>query len=325
MSEKIKDTTKYGADRLNQLMSSPFNGNLIPQPISYLDFDNSIVDFIKNDVKININGDEIKTPVYFFSQQQLNEITSTWEKLDENGVVVPNFFIVSREPNPQPKEFYNIPGEPLFNIFNTEGLENGKKVITSYNIKQPYNVEFVYNIIFVSNKLYYLNLVNSKVIDLFKSRQKYVTVKNLYMPLILENISDNSQYEIEQRKIFIQTYELKCDGYIINEDDIVIKKELNSQIVDFGIQTNKNFLEKINNTTYQIVFPRKKKGIIKFKSLYDINITNINVENILNYSLYVNSEKITSNIFNINKFDNISIIIDRENYNDSSKLTLFTN
>ena len=65
-----------------------------------------------------------------------------------------------------------------------------------------------------------LNQLNKIVMQKFSSRQSYTFIKGQYVPIILQNISDESQLGIESRKYFIQTYDFTMLGYLIDEEAI---------------------------------------------------------------------------------------------------------
>jgi hypothetical protein len=68
-----------------------------------------------------------------------------------------------------------------------------------------------------------LNQLNKIVMQKFSSRQAYTFIKGQYVPIILNNISDESQTTIEARKYFIQNYDFTMLGYLIDEEEFQVK------------------------------------------------------------------------------------------------------
>lgn len=310
-----------GVERRNEATDIIMSyGNILPQPITYRDIDKALKDYVINNLTIDV--DDSKLLVEYFTQQRFSEFTKTWEHVDKNGVIHPNFVIITRENNPKKGsshgELYNIPGDRFYNIGFSEKIENGNKILISYKIKQPYAVDFIYEIKFIANKTDYLNEFNNNFLDNFKSLQSYVNVKGHYMSMVIEDISDESEYDLTERKVFIQTYSIKLRGYIINKKDIKIEENIYRLNMGVG-ELNKN-----KTVTYDkdIIFDFPKNIFtceMKMKDYY--LTTNIILENISSYNLYINNKLIEENSFELNKFDKINIRIDKNDINKISKIT----
>lgn len=322
-----------GNVRINEIMSEMVkNSNLLPKPVSYKDIDAEMTNFISTEFDVQFGKQDIKT--YFFSQQRMSEFTKTWEMVDENMNLVPNFKIVTRENNPKPGTLqggmFNIPGEPYFTIGTFEKWSGEKPITVSCKMKQPYCVDIIYNIKFVTNRLNLLNELNNLANDRFKSKQCYLIVNGHYMPITLEDVGDESDYDLNEKKIFVQNFQLKVAGYIINEKDIIFEENISRSLVGIEIDSK----NPVNNIEYEgkniiINFPRKSKTKTSFRlSVEDgvSNIVNINADdsNVLSYTISRNGELVDDN-FNISKNDRINIMIERVNYNNPSKIILVTN
>ena len=315
-------------DTINKILYTPVNeSNILPKPIKYIDIDTTMTDFIDKNFKVEFGEQKIKT--FFFAQQRMSEFTKTWEMVDENHNILPNFKIVTRENNPRPGTMHNglmnIPGDHYFYLGTFE-VENGdKKVTRTCKMKQPYCVDIIYNIKFVTNRFNLLNELNSSVNELFKAKQSYINVNGYFMPVTLEDINDESDYDLDQRKIFIQNYQLKVAGYIINENDIIFEDNITKVIVSINtdnINKPHNIINKDNNIEF--VFPRKSKTILSFKSDNDYDISNIIKDNnILSYRIKINGE-LVENDFEIKKYDRVDIVIERISKIEISKITLIT-
>lgn len=328
--DKLQLNDKFeGISRVNEIMGMQVDGsNLLPKPIEYKDIDISMTDFVSKNFKVSFGEQEIKA--FFFAQQRMSEFTKTWEMVDENKNVIPNFKIVTRENNPKPGtlqgNMYNIPGEPFFDIGTFEKWDGNKKITVTCKMKQPYCVDIIYNVKFVTNRLNLLNKLNNYVIDLFKSRQSYLVVNEHYMPVTLEDIGDESDYDLDQRKIFVQNFQLKVAGYIINEEDIMFEENISRSLIGVEVDRTKPFTNIIKGDgNILILFPKKSKTFISFKSDDNYHVLNIETSgsNVLSYIIKVNDMLVGSDFF-IEKYDRVKISIERERRTEVSKIILIT-
>ena len=60
-----------------------------------------------------------------------------------------------------------------------------------------------------------INELNKNVLQKFSSRQAYTFIKGQYVPLVLQNISDESVVDLDKRKYYVQTYEFLMMGFLI--------------------------------------------------------------------------------------------------------------
>lgn len=204
------------------------NQPLTPKPVTYEDIDKSVIDFMDKSVVIDVQGVEFPT-FRLFSNQRFSEYSQTWKHTDENGNLIVNFKTVNRENNPksgkQQGGLYNIPGDRWYEYLRRDVLENnGDESIEVYSVRQPFAVDFVYKLNVVVSRFEYLNLFNTRVQDLFKSRQCYIRPNGHFLPMILEDVSDESEHEISERKFFSQSYSVRVMGYITRPEDLRIVK-----------------------------------------------------------------------------------------------------
>lgn len=318
-----------GIDKINQTMGMPFENEIaLPKPVTYKDIDESIQKFISEQFDIPTNG--VKMPTYFFAQQRMSEFSKTWEMVDDNKNVIPDFKIITRDTNPKPGTLqdgmFNIPGDLYFTIGQFDKKINNQNITVSYKMKQPYCVDLTYNVKFITNRFNLLNLMNNKVNDNFKARQCYLQVNGHYMPVFLEDIDDESDYELDQRKIFIQNYNLLVKAYIINKEDIICEENLVNTSIDFNfIDYSKPYVVNSFPTNMSVFFPIKSKHFIKFKS--DGYYGNMSVSssdpNVLSYIVKINDTVVPfGESFYINKYDTILISIERESRFQKSTIIL---
>lgn len=321
-------SSSEGLDRSNEIVKLQFaDSNLIPKPITYKDIDTEIVKFV--DEKFNLTFDGNKVQTFFFAQQRMHEFKKTWEIVDENKMILPNFKIVVRETNPKPGSLMNgmsnIPGEPYFPVAVFEKWDGNKNITVTCKMRQPYAVDLVYNIKFVTNVLSLLNALNNKIINTFKSKQSYILINGRYMSVRLDDISDESDYSIDERKIFVQNFRLIVAAYIINEDDIIFEENVTRNLIGIELDHSKPTINSpMTSDIITVEFPTKGKNIISFKADMDFTASNVITDNIDSYEIKVNN--IPAQIpFEIKKYDRINIKIYRINKNKLSIMKINKN
>ena len=114
----------------------------------------------------------------------------------------------------------NIPINTKYLMMRKEILnDEGKKCYLEYRVAQPVTVDLSYRITLVTNKYELLNEFNSLVHSKFSSIQAYIFPNDHPMPMRLINVSDESDYTVDDRQYFAQVFEIKLSGYILKQDD----------------------------------------------------------------------------------------------------------
>ena len=204
------------------------HGTPLPKPIEYSDIDEAMYNWVKD--KINIDYDGKRLPTYkLYSTQRLSEYIQQWQDQDETGNPNMNFKAVTRENNPQKGEsqgnYFNIPGHKDFAMFYIPILqENGTEAYDKYTIKQPFQVNFIYSVSIVSNKMEVINKMNELMHYEFSAIDCYISPNDHPMSMTLEDVLDNSEYSIDDRKYYSQTYKVKVRGYIIRKEDYKVER-----------------------------------------------------------------------------------------------------
>lgn len=203
-------------------------GTPFPQPIEYSDIDIAVFNWV--DKKINLVYEGERLPTYkLFSTQRISEYSQTWSHTDDYGNIMMNFKTVTRDNNPQKGEitsnYFNIPGHKDFAMFYVPVLqENGTEAYDKYTMKQPFGVNFTYSVSIITNKMELLNEMNEKMHYEFSAIQCYIEPNGHPMSMTLEDISDDSEYTIDDRKYYSQTFKIKVRGYIIRREDYKVER-----------------------------------------------------------------------------------------------------
>lgn len=301
------------------------HADYLPKTVSYEDIDRAFKDWVEDMVVVVQDGIKLPTMV-LYSNQRFSEYSQSWQYTDENNNVRLNFKTVTREANPSHGtivgDTYNIPGNRFYNFKSIPAIdENGKKYRIDYKMKQPTAVDLVYKISIMTNRYVTLNEFNETVNKLFNARQNYICPNGHFMSITLENISDESEYNIEDRQFFSQNFTAKVKGYILKEDDFKVEENPIASIICFEGDTAKRRKPTIELSEYDPCFIEEEqyyrkpieidvdlsycypcKGKTKFTIDEDFTLTefilkesnNIVVDEI---KLYVNDELVTDNLY----------------------------
>lgn len=334
--DKLQHTTKtFGLERRKNLTKEILkDGTPLPKPLQYKDIDDSFKDFVANKLDIAYEGKKIPT-LTLLSNQRFSEYAQSWQYVDNDKNILMNFKTITRENNPKPGEnqggLWNIPGERMYPIARIPVLDkNGTESMLIYKMKQPYCVDLVYDISLFTNKYELLNKFNQLVINEFKARQCYIRPNEHFLPMILEEISDESEYSIDDRKFFSQTFHIKVMAYIINEDDFEVEQVPKRVVIAFEGERHKKkpevLIDEIDgeyqykNIDITMKFPEYEETI-KYEIDTNVEIETITMTNIRYFRLHVNDEPIyTSNGFSLKSGDNLKIKIKKIDITSNSTL-----
>lgn len=275
---------------------------VFPKPLEYDDIDKAVFDFVDKQIDIVIDGALIPTYT-LYSNQRFSEYTQMWEHSDEFGNLYLNFKTVNRDKNPSfggnQGELWNIPGQRKYTLLQREVLEdNGTESYEIHTMKQPYAVDLSYTINFITTTVDNLNQFNQKINKLFAARQYYIRPNGHFIPMVIDEISDETSYSISDRKFYVQSVTIKLMAYIIEKEDFEVKKYPKRTNLSLnGDKYKKNQpcveIEEINN-------PLKNKTLnvnitcqpyhnkLEFEFDTDMNIEKIYTENVRNIRIMVN-------------------------------------
>ena len=300
-------------------------GDLLPQPVSYEDIDLSFKEWVEKEVSIVQDGIELPTMV-LYSNQRFSEYLQTWRYTDENNNIRLNFKTVTRNANPVHGtiigDTYNVPGNRFYTVKSIEATDdNGKRYRLDYKMRQPTAVDFTYKISIMTNRYITLNEFNETIHQLFNARQNYICPKGHYMPITIENISDESEYNIEDRQFFSQNFTAKVRGYIIKENDFKVEENPMASIICFEGDTAKRrkptidlyeydpcyneedgYYKKTIEIDIDLSFCYPCKGKTKFTMDEDFTLTQFNLKEPINIVknevlLYVNDILISKDLY----------------------------
>ena len=214
----------------------------------------------------------------------------------------------------------------MFQIYNKR--ESNTHIISP--LSQYIILYFTYKVSIMTNRYITLNEFNETIHQLFNSRQNYICPKGHYMPITLENISDESEYNIEDRQFFSQNFTAKVRGYILKENDFKVVENPIASVICFEGDTAKRRKPTIDLYEYDPCYVEEEKyykkpididvdlsfcypykGKTKFIMDEDFTLTKISIKEPVNIIkdevlLYINNKLITNNLL-INAYEGYNV------------------
>jgi len=292
--------SKIGTLKREELLADiSKDGTFLPRPVSEEDMDESFIDFVNMDLGITIDGE--KVPAIFLTIQRWSEFQKTWSFTDKYKDIQLPFMTIVRKPDIQvgtnQAGLWNIPGDRTYTYLKVPTWDGIRKGMDNYKIPQPTSVDITYEVRLFTNRMKDLNKLNTKVHKKFQSRQAYIRVKGHPMPVHLESVGDESKIDdFENRKFYVQLFEMKLLGYIMDAEDFEVIPTLNRVYTFFELDETKVYHNVIfdpivrgNSITYTIVFKARSEQQFSFTAQYALMFTQlINVEGITRIVITVN-------------------------------------
>jgi hypothetical protein len=293
---------KTGPKRRQELLDGISDkGTFLPRGVLEEDMDEAVVSFFSEDERMSVSIDGEKIPILFLTIQRWTEFTKTWEFSDKYKNIKMPFITIVRNPDIQPGEnqagLWNIPGERTYTYIKVPTWDGARRGIDLYKVPQPVAVDLTYEVRMFTTKMKDLNLVNRAIQLAFQSRQCYINVKGHPMPLHLETIGDESNIDdFENKRFYVQLFEIKLLGYILDESQYEVIPTLNRTIVAMEVEETKIFNDVLFDTTrknntanFAFIFKPMSNPQFSFTLQYDVNFTLLQeIKNISRITITVN-------------------------------------
>jgi hypothetical protein len=317
---------KIGPERRQEILDGISNkGTFLPKGVLEEDMDQTFIEFINSDKGLSITIDGQKVPVIFLTIQRWVEFTKTWQFTDEFKNIEMPFITVVRKPDIQQGQnqagLWNIPGGRTYTYMKVPTWDGIRHGIDLYKVPQPTPVDITYEVRLFANRMKDLNKFNRTVQRAFQSRQCYINVNGHPMPLHLESIGDESNIDtFESRRFYVQMFEMKLLGYILDEEDYEVVPTVNRTMTTLELDEKRILnnvifepVKKGNEVVYTFVYKPKAENQFSFIAQYDALFTQlINIENLTRITITVNSSvvfdgTVLSTPLNINANDVINV------------------
>jgi hypothetical protein len=218
------------------------DGTYLPKQLLHPELDRGFLDFVKDDLKTVVSGKIIPMVDLIITTQNWAQFTETWDVQDLNGNPTLPFITVVRQPEVKygsnPALLWNIPNRKQFYYAAVPTWNGNIKGMDIYKIPQPVPVDITYNVKIVCNRMRELNEFNKNVIQTFASRQAYTKIEGHYIPIIMNNISDESVVEIQRRRFYIQNYEFTMLGFLLDPDEFEVSPAVSRVFNSFEVVGN---------------------------------------------------------------------------------------
>jgi len=293
--KQIKLTSQHvGVERRQELLDDIADSNgFLPQGVGIKDMDVTFVDFVKEKLKIEIDGEQV--PVIFLTIQRYTDFTKIWKFVDEYKNIKMPFITVVRKPDIQKGTnqagLANIPGHQHWSYYKVPTNDGARIGMDIYKIPQPTAVDITYEVRFFSNKMSDVNVIHNKVQREFNAIQSYIYPKGHPMPVTLPTVTDESNVEdFENRRFYIQAFEMLLAGYILDEEDFVVQPTINRAMVlsEIAVDPSDNQITGNQNTRTPVI--RNQGSVIIRNSVGNlIVITNCNTSYVVGNTQIINS------------------------------------
>ena len=215
------------ARRKEMLQEIEQDGTFLPKSILHADLDRGFLDFVKENLGFSVEGKQVPVVDIIVTTQNWAQFTQTWKFQDLDKNASPPFVTAIRSNDMKygsnPSLQYTIPVRREFFYAYVPTFDGQRTTVDVYQIPQPIPIDIKYTLKFICNRVREINQLNKTVLENFSSRQAYTRVKGHYIPIIWDNVSDESVMEIEKRKYYIVSYDFTMLGFLIDEDEFVIK------------------------------------------------------------------------------------------------------
>lgn len=298
---------KVGPERRQEMLDEIDNqGTFLPRGVSYEDMDKSFIETINKDFHVTIDGE--KVPVIFLTIQRWAEFSKTWQHSDEFKDVKLPFITIVRRPDVQvgtnQAGNWNVPqGHRSYTYVKVATNESGRKGVDLYKIPQPTSVDVTYEVRLFCNRMRDLNKLHKIVQQEFNSRQHFISPNGHPMPIHLESIGDESPIDdFENRRFYVQLFEMKLLGYLLDEDEFEVVPTVNRALVvaelvesvpkpRFKVTTDKE----TSTVNYSFIFKPRSLTEMSFKAEYDTKFLDIlNIVDIADITIKVNGSIVTT-------------------------------
>jgi len=169
------------------------DGTYLPKSVLHADLDRGMLDFIKENLQIIVDGKVVPTVDRILTTQNWAQYVETALFVDLDYNPSPPFVTLVRSPEVKygsnPATTYTIPNRKQFYYASVPTWDGNVQGMDIYTIPQPVPVDIKYSLKIICNRMRELNQLNKVVMQTFSSRQAYRFIKGQYVPIILDNFN----------------------------------------------------------------------------------------------------------------------------------------
>ena len=281
------------------------DGTYLPKSVLHADLDRGMLDFVKEDLKVVTAGKIVPMVDIIITTQNWTQYVETALFVDLDYNPSPPFITVVRSPEVKygtnPSLQYTIPNRKQFYYASVPTWNGNEQGMDIYTIPQPVPVDINYSVKIICNRMRELNQLNKVVMQKFSSRQAYTFIKGQYVPIIMNNVSDESQMSLESRKYYVQSYDFTMLGYLIDEEEFQVKPAIQRVTQLFELDTrvlNKKrnqFPENPDEFLNNFLFVTGNTTLVDVID-YTANMTLVGSENVESFDVFINNDYYGSDV-----------------------------
>ena len=281
------------------------DGTYLPKSVLHADLDRGMLDFVKENLKVVTAGEVVPMVDIIITTQNWSQYVETYKFIDLDYNPDPPYITVVRSPEVKygsnPALIYNIPNRKQFYYASVPTWNGNEQGMDIYTIPQPVPVDIKYSVKIVCNRMRELNQLNKTVMQTFASRQAYTFIKGQYVPIILDNVSDESQMTIDARKYYVQNYDFTMLGYLIDEEEFEVKPAIQrvAQLIEVDTSTRKQkrnkFPKNPDEFNFQFLFVTGTT-LVEERIDFRANMTLVSSDNVDTFDLYINNNYYGSDV-----------------------------
>jgi hypothetical protein len=323
---------KTGKERRQEMLDLVTNdGTFLPKGVLHADLDKGILDFVKQKLELVVDGKKVPTIEKIITNQNWAQFTTTWNFNDLDKNIKLPFVTTVRMPEVKYGTLQgglaNIPERRHFYYYTVPTWDGQRKGADVYKIPQPIPVDITYNVKLFCNRMRELNEFNKIFMQTFTSKQSYINVKGHYLPVIMDDVSDESSKELEKRKYYIANYKITLKGLLIDEEEFEVSPAITRAVTMFEVNT-KNRKRKIeykpprpDNFDLNITFVNGVTQISEvFNYTADFKIER--TDNVSSYSVYINNNYVGDDLetIQITTKDTLKLIVVKQDNTQTSTI-----
>lgn len=310
------------------------DGTYLPKSVLHADLDKGMLNFVKDELQVTTSGKIVPMLDIIITTQNWAQYTETALFTDMDNNPSPPFITVVRNPEVKygsnPALIYNIPNRKQFYYASVPTWNGNEQGMDIYTIPQPVPVDIKYSVKIICNRMRELNQLNKVVMQTFASRQAYTFIKGQYVPIILDNVSDESQMTIESRKYYIQNYDFTMLGYLIDEEEFEVKPAIArvTQLMELDTSTRKQKRKKYpeNPDEFEMNFLFVSGNTVLNDFIdFSANMNLVSTGNVDTFDVYINGDYYGSDIQNIEITTNDRLRVEVTKIDNDKESTILYN
>lgn len=180
----------------------------------------------------NITINSRVVPIIFILSEKWAFFKKNWKLMDVDKNIEYPLIAIRRGNIEKLQEKINIPGNKFVTCVEPTIVGAGS-THRYYKMKQPTKLRVSYELHFISNYISDDNAIVEKLIDTFSSSEAGINYHGHYMPLIINGITDETNYDApDAERIIHKSTTIDLNGYLINKEDFEEKTGIASILVD---------------------------------------------------------------------------------------------